>query len=101
MEGLQGTAAQQQQQLYGAVDACGRQLATIDVRGEEARLLSYLPIERVPEGIEFSADGGRLFVGATLANHIVAYDVEGMRLVRRPEVLVTGYGPSALAISSK
>ena len=82
---------------YGSSDHS--QLAVIDLDGETPRLLYYLPIEHIPEGIEFSSDGSLLFVGTTLANQIVVYRVEGKNLVRHPAVLATGYGPIALAIS--
>ena len=75
-------------------------LAVIDLTGEGARLLHHLPIERIPEGIEFTPDGRKLFVGATLANHIVVYDVRGKDLFRSPYVLTTGWGPSALALTT-
>jgi DNA-binding beta-propeller fold protein YncE len=75
-------------------------LAVIDLKGDEARVLHHLPIERIPEGIEFTPDGRRLFVGATLANHIVVFDVRGTDLIRSPYVLTTGWGPSALALTT-
>ena len=42
-----------------------------------------------------------LFVQATLANHIVVYDVDGMNLRRSPYVLCTGHAPSSMAISRR
>jgi sugar lactone lactonase YvrE len=63
--------------------------------------LNHIPIEPVPEGIEFTADGSMLFVQATLANHIVVYDVDGMNLRRSPFVLCTGHAPSSMAISPR
>ncbi len=75
-------------------------LAVIDLNGEDARLLHHLPIDPIPEGIEFTPDGRKLFVGSTLANHIVVYDVRGTDLFRSPYVLTTGYGPSALALTT-
>ena len=73
-------------------------LAVIDLQGDSARLLYHLPVERVPEGIEFTSDGTKLFVGSTAANHLAVYDVDGTKLVPSPYVLPTGYGPSLLAI---
>jgi DNA-binding beta-propeller fold protein YncE len=73
-------------------------LAVIDVTTRPARLLSYIPIEPFPEGIEFTPDGSKLFVGTTLANHIVVFDVDGFALLRSPFVLPTGYAPASLAI---
>ncbi|MHB0960017.1 MAG: hypothetical protein ACYC0X_20235 [Pirellulaceae bacterium] len=73
-------------------------LAVIDLSIRPSRLLSHIPIEPVPEGIEFTPDGSKLFVGATLANHIVVFDVDGFALRRSPFVLPTGWAPSSLAI---
>lgn len=76
-------------------------LAVVDLTDGRAEVLYHTPIERIPEGIEFTPDGTKLFVGTTLANHIVVYQVEGTRLVRSPYVLITGYGPSALTLSTE
>ncbi len=73
-------------------------LAVIDLTTRPARLLSHIPIEPIPEGIEFTPDGSKLFVGATLANHIAVFDVDGFTLRRSPFVLPTGFAPAALAI---
>jgi DNA-binding beta-propeller fold protein YncE len=75
-------------------------LAIVDLKGDEAQLLYHIPIELVPEGIEFTPDGTQLFVGSTRANHIVVYDVRGMNLYRSPYVLPTGFGHAALAVSA-
>jgi len=75
-------------------------LAIVDLRGDEVQLLHHIPIELVPEGIEFTPDGTKLFVGSTRANHVVVYDVRGMNLYRSPYVLPTGYGHSALALKA-
>ena len=57
-----------------------------------------MPVEAVPEGIEFSNNGKQLFVGSTLANHISVYAVEDMMLERSPFVLPVGKGHAALGI---
>ncbi|NLY02086.1 MAG: hypothetical protein GXY83_38880 [Rhodopirellula sp.] len=76
-------------------------LAVIDLATRPARLVSHIPIEPIPEGIEFTPDGSKLFVGTTLANHIVVFDVDGFMLGRSPFVLPTGHAPSALALWSE
>lgn len=74
-------------------------LAVVNI-ASTPQLLYHLPIEPVPEGIEFTADGSKLFVGCTAADHIVVYDVaDGVTLKRSPFVLRTGHCPSSLAIS--
>jgi DNA-binding beta-propeller fold protein YncE len=76
-------------------------LAVVDLESGAARVLYHLPVERVPEGIEFTPDGTRLFVGSTFANHLAVFDVEGTQLVRSRYVLPTGYGHAALAIATQ
>ena len=74
-------------------------LAVVSLTGPSAQHLYSLPVEALPEGIEFSRDGEQLFLGSTVANHISVYAVDGMRLTRSPFVLPTGDGHSALAIN--
>jgi DNA-binding beta-propeller fold protein YncE len=81
--------------------AMASHLATLDLTTHPVRLLSHIPIEPVPEGIEFTPDGSKLFVQTTLANQIVVFDVDGMNLRRSPLVLCTGHAPSALGISPR
>jgi len=76
-------------------------LAVIDLTTQSMQILYYLPIEFVPQGIEFSPDGSMLFVQATTANHINVYAVDGMKLVKSPYVLRTGEGPASMALSSR
>jgi DNA-binding beta-propeller fold protein YncE len=75
-------------------------LAVVDLKGNSPQVLYHLPVERVPEGIEFTPDGTKLFVGSTEANHLAVFDVDGTKLVRSPYVLPTGYGHSLLGIST-
>jgi hypothetical protein len=75
-------------------------LAVVNIASTPPQLLYHLPIEPVPEGIEFTADGSKLFVGCTAADQIVVYDVaDGVTLKRCRYVLRTGHCPSSLAIS--
>jgi DNA-binding beta-propeller fold protein YncE len=76
-------------------------LAVVDLSKDGPQLISSLPIEKVPEGIEFSADGRQLFVGSTLADHISVFDFDGSALRRSPYVLLTGSGPAALGIKTQ
>ena len=78
-------------------------LATVDLTTRPASVLNYIPIDPVPEGIEFSADGLQLFVQTTFTNHVFVFDVDPQANVlwRSPFVLLTGYGPSAMAISAE
>lgn len=74
-------------------------LAVIDLTSTPMRVLNYLPVEFVPQGIEFSPDGSMLFVQSTTASHISVYEVNGFHLNKSPYVLKTGEGPASMAIS--
>ena len=76
-------------------------LAVIDLVASPARLLYHLDIEPIPEGMEFSPDGSKLFVGATTANRIVVFEVDGYMLKRSPFVIRVGHGPSSMAIGPR
>jgi len=74
------------------------QLAVVDLTSGTPQLLYHVPVERIPEGIEFTPDGSMLFVGTSHANQIAVFDVKGKMLIRSPFVLPTGYGPSVMGL---
>ena len=76
-------------------------LAVIDLTTTPARLLYHLPVEAYPEGIEFTPDGRKLFVGLTDAHRIAVFDVEGFMLKRSPFVLQVGHGPAVMALGPR
>ena len=76
-------------------------LAVIDLSSKPIRLLYQTPVEPWPEGIEFTPEGDKLFVGCTFAHHIAVYDVAGFELRRSPYVLQTGHGHASLAIGRR
>lgn len=73
-------------------------LAVIDLTTSPMRILNYIPIEFVTQGIEFSPDGKMLFVQSTTASHISIYEVDGFHLNKSPYVLKTGEGPASLTV---
>ena len=76
-------------------------LAVVDLTLEDPRVVYYLDLDGLafPEGLEFSPDGSKLFVGLTGQNHIAVYDVDGYGLTESPLVLRTGHSPTSLAVS--
>ena len=74
-------------------------LAVIDLTSSPMRILNYLPIEFVPQGIEFSPDGTMLFVQSTTASHINVYTIDGLHLNKSPYVLRTGEGPASMTVN--
>jgi len=73
-------------------------LAVIDLSVSPMRLLYYLPMDVIPQGIEFSPDGEMLFVQVIMADHIDVYRVDGKNLIKSPYVLHTGEGPASMAL---
>lgn len=76
-------------------------LAVIDLASPAMRVLYYIPIDAITQGIEFSPDGSMLFVQSTTASHITVYAVDGNKLTKHPYTLHTGEGPGAMALSTK
>lgn len=73
-------------------------LAVIDLTVSPMQLIYYLPMDVIPQGIEFSPDGKMLFVQAIMADHIDVYRVDGKKLIKSPYVLHTGEGPASMAL---
>jgi hypothetical protein len=84
-----------------AVHQANSHLAVVDLTSRPARLLYHLPVESLPEGIEFTPDGTQLFVGLTYAHRIAVFDVDGLMLKRSPFVLRVGHGPSSMALGPR
>jgi hypothetical protein len=84
-----------------AIHQANSHLAVVDLTSKPARLLYHLPVESLPEGIEFTPDGTQLFVQLTYAHRIAVFDVDGFMLRRSPFVLRVGHGPSSLALGRR
>jgi hypothetical protein len=84
-----------------AVHQANSHLAVVDLTAKPAQLLYHLPVESLPEGIEFTPDGTQLFVQLTYAHRIAMFDVDGLMLRRSPFVLRVGHGPSSMAIGPR
>jgi hypothetical protein len=84
-----------------AVHQANSHLAVVDLTSKPARLLYHLPIESLPEGIEFAPDGGQLFVQLTYAHRIAVFDVDDFMLKRSPFVIRVGHGPSSMALGPR
>jgi len=85
----------------GAIHQASSHLAVVDLTAKPARLLYHLPVESLPEGIEFTPDGTQLFVQLTYSHRIAVFDVDGFMLKRSPFVLRVGHGPSSMAIGPR
>ena len=76
-------------------------LAVLDLTKRRVRLLYHISADCIPEGIEFSPSGKKLFVQSTLGNHIMVFDVQGFMLRKSPFVLRTGHGPASMAVAPR
>ena len=75
-------------------------LAVVDLTSKPVRLLYHLPVESLPEGIEFTPDGTQLFVQLTTATGSPFLTWMGS-CSRSPFVIRVGHGPSSMAIGPR
>ncbi len=76
-------------------------LGVLDLTISPARLLYHTPVESPPQGIEFTPEGDKLFVGLSSSNRIIAFDVDGFVLKRLPFFIKTGHGHASMAIAPR
>ncbi len=86
-----------------AVVACLAQfhnsIAVLDMENNPARVLYYVDAGGFAQGLEFTPEGDKLFVGSPFANRIEVYDVIGeFELRKNPKFLTTGNGHCSLTI---
>ena len=68
-------------------------IAVLDIASKPARLLYHLDAGGVGQGIEFTPEGDKLFVGSNAASRIEVYDVMGeFELRKNQKFLKIGYG---------
>jgi WD40 repeat protein len=74
-------------------------IAVLDIESSPPRLLYHLDVGGIAQGIEFSPDGEKLFVGSAFANRIEVFDVVGeFELRKNQKFLKTGHGHCSLTI---
>ena len=77
-------------------------IAVLDIASKPARLLYHLDAGGVGQGIEFTPEGDKLFVGSNAASRIEVYDVMGeFELRKNQKFLKTGYGHCNLTIGPR
>ncbi|MEE3371537.1 MAG: WD40 repeat domain-containing protein [Planctomycetota bacterium] len=77
-------------------------IAILDIASKPARLLYHLDASGFGQGIEFTPEGDRLFVGSAAAGRIEVYDVLGDYEVRKNQkFLKTGHGHCSLTIGPR
>ena len=74
-------------------------IAVLDMASTPPRLLYTLDAKPKSQGIEFTPEGDRLFVGSPMAGRIEVFDVVGdYELRKNPKFLNVGFGHNSLTI---
>ncbi len=77
-------------------------IAVLDIASKPARLLYHLDASGFGQGIEFTPEGDKLFVGSSAAGRIEVYDVLGeYELRKNQKFLKTGHGHCNLTIGPR
>ena len=77
-------------------------LAVLDISDKNAKVLYYLDAAGGSQGVEFTPEGDKLFLGSPAHGRIEVYDVIGeFELVKNQKFLKVGYGHNSLSISKK
>lgn len=74
-------------------------IVVLDIESDPPRILYNLDAGGGGQGIEFTPEGDKLFVGSSIANRIEVFDVTGdFELRTNPKFLKTGYGHCSLTL---
>ena len=74
-------------------------LAVIDISSKKPKILYYLDAAGGSQGIEFSPEGDKLFLGSPAHGRIEVYDVKGdFELVKNQKFIKIGYGHNSLSV---
>ncbi len=77
-------------------------IAVLDIAAKPARLLYHIDASGIGQGIEFTPEGDKLFVGSATASRIEVYDVLGeYELRKNQKFLKTGRNHSSLTIGPR
>ena len=77
-------------------------IAALDIASRPARLLYTLDAKGIGQGIEFTPEGDKLFVGSAIAGRIEVFDVLGdYQLRKNPKFLNVGFGHNSLTIGPR
>lgn len=77
-------------------------LAVLDISDKTPKVLYYLDAAGGSQGVEFTPEGDKLFLGSPAHGRIEVYDVVGdFELVKNQKFLKIGYGHNSLTIGKK
>jgi WD40 repeat protein len=77
-------------------------IVVLDIASNPPRLLYTLDAKGMSQGIDFTPEGDKLFVGSAIAGRIEVFDVIGdYELRRNPKFLNVGFGHNSLTIGPR
>ena len=77
-------------------------IVVLDIASNPPRLLYTLDAKGMSQGIEFTPEGDKLFVGSPIAGRIEVYDVVGdYELRKNPKFINVGFGHNSLTIGPR
>lgn len=77
-------------------------IAVLDIASKPARMLYTRDAKGIGQGIEFTPEGDKLFVGSAIAGRIEVWDVVGeFGLRKNPNFLNVGFGHNSLTIGPR
>jgi len=77
-------------------------LAVLDIASNPPRLLYHLDAAALSQGVEFTPEGDKLFLGSTYNGRIEIYDVKGeFELVKNQKFIKIGFGHNSLSIGPR
>jgi len=77
-------------------------IAVIDIASNPPRLLYTMDAKGMGQGIEFTPEGDKLFVGSAIAGRIEVFDVVGdYELRKNPKFLNVGFGHNSLTVGPR
>ena len=77
-------------------------LAVLDIESSPPRLLYHLDAASLSQGVEFTPEGDKLFLGSTYHGRIEIYDVvDDFELVKNQKFIKIGYGHNSLSIGPR
>jgi len=77
-------------------------IVVLDIASNPPRLLYTIDAKGVSQGIEFTPEGDKLFVGSAIAGRIEVFDVVGdYELRKNPRFLNIGFGHNSLTIGPR
>ena len=77
-------------------------IVVLDIASKPARLLYTLDAKGISQGIEFTPEGDKMFVGSAITGRIEVFDVLGDYEIRKnPKFLNVGFGHNSLSIGPR